>query len=46
MPELSFRELQQLAEAEYTVEDTRKDLAKIVEWFKQQSYYEAGLESA
>ena len=46
MSELSFRELQQLAEAEYTVEDTRKDLAKIVEWFKQQPYYEAGLESA
>lgn len=46
MPELSFRELQQLAEAEYSIEDTRSDLNRLVEWFKQRDFYEPGLDSA
>ena len=38
--ELSLRDLQLLAEAEYSVEATRRDLARIVEFFKQADYYD------
>ena len=43
--DLTFYELQQLAENAYTIEDTRNDLGELVEYFKSLPYYQQSLES-
>lgn len=37
---LSFKEMQMLVEADYSIEDTREDLNRIVEFFRSQPYHE------
>ncbi len=43
---LSFKEMQMLVEKEYSIEDTRKDLNRIAEFFKSQPYHEQYIEIA
>lgn len=43
---LSLKEMQLLAEAEFSVEDTRQDLNSIVKFFKQQPYHEHAIDIA
>ena len=40
---LSLREMQLLAEVEYSVEDTRRDLRRVTELFKSQPYHEEAM---
>lgn len=44
--ELSFRDLQMLAEREFSIEETRKDMSRMVEWFCNQPMQERYLEIA
>lgn len=44
--DLSFAELQQLAEASYTIEDTRQDLNDLVKYFQSLDYWRDAIEEA
>ena len=44
--DLSFAELQQLAESQYTIEDTRNDLLDLVRYFQSLPYWEYAIQEA